>query len=84
MGRNNRLEIAGQKSLCLAQTPNAHRLKVLLEEGASSFHLLRRIDCALAELTKPTTGIGCCARTESGHAAAAPPSSVAKNFRRRM
>jgi hypothetical protein len=77
MGRNNRLEIAGQKSLCLAQTPNAHRLKVLLEEGASSFHLL-------AELTKPTTGIAdCCARAASGHAAAAPP-SVAKNFRRPM
>jgi hypothetical protein len=84
MGRNNRLEIAGQKSLCLAQTPNAHRLKVLLEEGASSFHLLRRIDCALAELTKPTTGIAdCCARAASGHAAAAPP-SVVKNFRRPM
>jgi hypothetical protein len=30
----------------------------------------------------PTTGIGCCARAASGHAAAAP--SVAKNFRRSM
>jgi len=39
--RNNRLEIAGQKSLGLAQTPNAHGLKVLLEEGASSFRILR-------------------------------------------
>jgi len=41
MGRNNRLEIAGQKSLGVAQTPNAHGLKVLLEEGASSFRILR-------------------------------------------
>src|SRR5262245_9576999 len=27
---------------------------------------------------------GCCARAASGHAAAAPPSSVARNFRRPM
>jgi hypothetical protein len=36
-------------------------------------------------LTNPTTGIaGCCARAVSGHATVAPPSSVAKNFRRPM
>jgi len=36
-------------------------------------------------LRNPTTGTaGCCARAASGHAAAAPPSSVAKNFRRPM
>jgi hypothetical protein len=31
----------------------------------------------------PITGIACCARAASGHAAAAPP-SAAKNFRRPM
>jgi hypothetical protein len=35
-------------------------------------------------LTRPTIGIAaCCARTSSGHAAAAPP-SVARNVRRAM
>ena len=33
--RNDRLEIAGQKSLGLAQTRDANGLKILLEEGAS-------------------------------------------------
>jgi hypothetical protein len=28
--------------------------------------------------------VGCCARAASGHAIVAPPSSVAKNFRRPM
>ena len=32
---NDRLEIAGQKSLGLAQPRDAHRLKILFEEGAS-------------------------------------------------
>src|SRR5262249_53299205 len=33
-------------------------------------------------LRNPITGIaGCCARAASGHAAAAPPRNVAKNFR---
>src|SRR4030095_16229685 len=39
--RNNRLEIAGQKSLGLAQTPDAQGLKVLLEEGRRGFRILR-------------------------------------------
>src|SRR5262245_60406055 len=39
--RDNRLEIAGQKSLGLAQTPDAQGLKVLLEEGARGFRILR-------------------------------------------
>src|SRR5262245_54650867 len=39
--RDNRLEIASQKSLRLAQTPDAQGLKVLLEEGARGFRILR-------------------------------------------
>ena len=39
--RNNRLEIAGQKSLGLAQTRDANGLKILLEEGASGISILR-------------------------------------------
>jgi L-2-hydroxyglutarate oxidase LhgO len=39
--RDNRVEIAGQKSRGLAQTPDAHGLKVLLKEGASGFRILR-------------------------------------------
>ena len=39
--RNDRLEIAGQKSLGLAQTRDAHRLKILFEEGASGIGILR-------------------------------------------
>ena len=37
---------------------------------------------AIAALRNPTTGIaGCCARAASGHAAAAPPSSVMNSRR---
>ena len=39
--RNNRLEIAGQKSLGLAQARDANGLKVLFEEGASGIRILR-------------------------------------------
>src|SRR5262249_19872778 len=39
--RTNRLEKAGQKSLGLAQTSDAQGLKVLLEEGARGFRILR-------------------------------------------
>ena len=39
--RNDRLEIAGQKSLDLAQTRDAHGLKILFEEGASGIRILR-------------------------------------------
>ena len=38
---NNRLEITGKKSLDLTQTRDAHGLKILLEEGASSVRVLR-------------------------------------------
>src|SRR6516225_8250566 len=38
---NNRLEITGNKSLDLTQTRDAHGLKILLEEGASSVRVLR-------------------------------------------
>src|SRR5262249_48752756 len=38
---NNRLEITGKKSLHLTQTRDAHGLKILLEEGASSVRVLR-------------------------------------------
>ena len=34
--------------------------------------------------TQNTDNDACCARAAKGHAAAAPPRSVAKNFRRRM
>ena len=39
--RNNRLKIAGQKSLGLAQTRDANGLKILFEEGASGIGILR-------------------------------------------
>src|SRR3974377_2362535 len=39
---NDRLIIPGQKSLHLAQARNAHRRKILLEEGARSRRIPRR------------------------------------------
>src|SRR5262245_39282832 len=45
---NNRLEITGKKSLAFAQTRYAHRLKILLEEGASSVRVLRLQVCGFA------------------------------------
>src|SRR5262245_56999385 len=46
--RNNRLEIAGQKSLGLAQTPDANELKILFEEDSSGTRIVRLQVCGLA------------------------------------
>src|SRR5262249_9148543 len=46
--RDDRLEIAGQQSLGLAQASDAHRLKVLLEKSASYLGILRLQDSSLA------------------------------------
>ena len=55
-------------------------LQALAERG----HVSARIRSGDAPLRNPITGIaGCCARAASGHAAAAPPSSVT-NSRRLM
>src|SRR5262245_45824782 len=44
---DDRLEIAGQKSLDLAQPRDANRLKILLEEGARGISILRLQVCGL-------------------------------------
>ncbi len=38
---NDRLVVPGQKTLCFAQTRDAHRLKILFEEGAGGIRMLR-------------------------------------------
>ena len=52
------------------------------ERNASKFAAFNAIDVVSSTPMRQTLP-GCCARTASGHAAAAPP-SVAKNFRRSM
>jgi hypothetical protein len=54
----------------------------LAEGRAKRRNLERRINCRPAAEEPPITGIaGCCARAASGHATAAPPSSVMNSRR---
>ena len=57
--RDDRLEIAGQQSLGLAQAPDAHRLKVLLEEAARGLGILRLQACGLAADARQRAGKLC-------------------------